>query len=231
MPSDQTTQTPPTDGATPSLLGATPAAGATGAAEPTGATGAPGATGTEGATGATGAGETGATGEAPKPDANAVTKDNPFKAEEIKFADGTQVQPDMAAAFTDVVNKYGIPRDAVAALIDLQQKATLANSEAGSRDWAKMQADWTAEVMKDPEIGGQKWPEVQTKIGSLMDRFGSPELRQAFDLTGAGNNPHVVRFMSKVAEHLTEPGFISSGKGGTGQKTDAEILYPNQGKS
>ena len=223
MPSDQTTQTPPTDGATPSLLGATSAAGATGAAEGTGATGAAG-----GATGATGAGETGATGEVDK---NAVTKDNPFKAEEIKFADGTQVQPDMAAAFTDVVNKYGIPRDAVAALIDLQQKATLANSEAGSRDWAKMQADWTEAVMKDPEIGGQKWPEVQTKIGSLMDRFGSPELRQAFDLTGAGNNPHVVRFMSKVAEHLTEPGFISSGKGGTGQKTDAEILYPNQGKS
>lgn len=220
MPSDQTTPPTTEPTAAPSLIN-TPT-GATGAVEPTGATGA------TGDSGATGAGATGATGEADK---NAVTKDNPFKAEEIKFADGSQVMPEMAAAFTDVVNKYGIPRDAVSALIDLQQKATLANSEAGSRDWAKTQEDWTAEVMKDPEVGGQKWPEVQTKIGTLMDTFGSPELRQAFDLTGAGNNPHVVRFMSKVAAQLTESGFISSGKGGGGQKSDAEILYPNQGKT
>lgn len=228
MPPEATTP-PTTDGATPSLLGSTPAAGATGAAEATGATGATGAP--EGATGATGAGETGATGATGEADKNAVTKDNPFKAEEIKFADGSEVQPEMAAAFTDVVNKYGIPRDAVAALIDLQQKATLANSEAGSRDWAKTQADWTEAVMKDPEIGGSKWAEVNTKIGTLLDTFGTPALRQAFDLTGAGNHPEVVRFMSKVAAQLTESGFISSNAGGGGQKSDAEILYPNQGKT
>lgn len=224
MPSDQTTQTPATTEPTPSLINQTPA-GATGAAEPTGATG---ATSDAGATGATGAGETGATGAA---DPNAVTKDNPFKPEEIKFSDPSfKVDPEMGAALAAVVNKFGISRDAVAELMSLQEKATLANSEAGSRDWAKTQEEWTAAVMKDPELGGSKWPQVQTQIGTLMDTFGTPELRQAFDLTGAGNNPHVVRFMSKVAAQLTESGFISSGKGGGGQKTDAEILYPNQGK-
>lgn len=222
MPSDQPT--------TPSLINApagdgTPPpqepVGATGAAAPAGATGAAGETGAAGATGATGDG---------KPDPNLVTKDNPFKAEEVKFPDGTQVDPAMVSSLVDVVNEFGLPRPAVAKLLDLQQKAMLANSEAGSRDWAKMQEEWTGEVMKDPEIGGQKWPQVQTKIGGLLDTFGSPELRQAFDLTGAGNNPHVVRFMSKVANILSESGYISSNASGSTEKSAAEILYPNQGK-
>lgn len=225
MPSDP--QTPPSlinTPPAPTPEGTTPPqepVGATGAAAPAGATGAAGETGAAGATGATGDG---------KPDPNLVTKDNPFKAEEVKFPDGTQVDQAMVSSFVDVVNEFGLPRTAVAKLLDLQQKAMLANSEAGSRDWAKMQETWTGEVMKDPEIGGQNWPQVQTKIGGLLDTFGSPELRQAFDLTGAGNNPHVVRFMSKVANILSESGYISSNASGATEKSAAEILYPNQGK-
>lgn len=212
----------------PSLLSTPPAATA-GAPPPS-----------EGAVGATGdapapapSGETGAApAETPKaPDPNVVSKDNPFKPEEIKFSDAElKVDPEMATALTAIVNEHGIPRNAVAALIDLQQKAMLANSEAGSRDWAKMQEEWTSAVMKDPEIGGNNWPKVQTQIGGMIDKFGSPELRQAFDLTGAGNNPHVVRFMSKIAAVLSESGFVSSNSSGSGERTAAEILYPNQGK-
>lgn len=169
-------------------------------------------------------------GDDGKPDPAAVTKDNPFKPEELKFPDGVIVDEASSKSFVDIVNEFGIPRTAVAKLIDLQQKTMLANSEAGSRDWAKMQEDWAAEVMKDAEIGGQNWPKVQTQIGGLLDKYGSPELRQAFDLTGAGNNPHVVRFMSKVAAVLSEGGFISTNSAGAGERSPAEILYPNQGK-
>lgn len=225
MPSDQ--QTP-----TPTLIN-TPVGdgtGATGAAVDPNATGATGATG-DGATGATGTtGETGAKDEPKVDPKDAVTKDNPFKTDEIKFADGTAIDPQMGQAFADVVNEFGIPRAAVSKLLDLQQKTMLANSEAGSREWTKTQEEWTAATMKDPEIGGDKWPAAQTKIGSLLDQFGSPELRQAFDLTGAGNNPAVVRFMAKIANVLTESGHVSSHKTAQGEKTLAESLYPNQGK-
>ena len=167
-----------------------------------------------------------------EPDKNAVTAENPFKVDEIKFADpNLSVDPAIAAPFAEVVNKFGISREAVTALLDLQQKSMLANSEAGSRDWVKTQETWAAEVMADKDIGGQNWPKVQTQIGSIMDKFGSPELRQAFDLTGAGNHPAVVKFMSNIASVLTEGGFISSNQTAQGQRSAAEILYPNQGKS
>jgi hypothetical protein len=159
------------------------------------------------------------------------TKANPFKAEEIKFstADVT-VNPEVAGEFVALVNELGLPRDQVAKLVALQEKTMAAASETGSRAWAEVQDKWASEVQADPDIGGQKWPEVQGKIGQLLDTYGNAELRQAFDLTGAGNNPHVVRFMSKVAAVLSESGYISGSPGGLGEKSAANILYPTQGK-
>lgn len=168
----------------------------------------------------------------PKVDPALDTKTNPFKLEEIKFsAEGVSVDPEIGNAFTAIVNEHGLSRDVVAKLVGLQEKAMLANSDAGSRAWAETQEQWAAEVQKDPELGGQKWPEVQGQIGQLLDTYGSPELREAFDLTGAGNNPHVVRFMSKVAKVLNESGFISPNPGNGEPKSAAQILYPNQGKT
>lgn len=167
----------------------------------------------------------------PTPDPALDTKTNPFKVDEIKFSSADiQVSPELGGAFAAIVNEAGIPRDVVAKLVSLQEKAMLANSEEGSRAWTETQDKWAEEVQKDPDIGGQNWPKVEARIGQLLDTYGSPELRQAFDLTGAGNNPHVVRFMNKVASVLTEGGFISSNSGVNLPRDAAEILYPNQGK-
>lgn len=159
------------------------------------------------------------------------TKANPFKLEELKFSSPEiTVDPAIGNELVTIVNDLGLPRDAVAKFAALHEKAMLANSEAGSRSWSELQDKWANEVRADPEIGGQNWPKVESQIGGLLDTFGSPELREAFDLTGAGNNPHVVRFMSKVASVLSEGGFISSNPTGGEVKSAAQILYPNQGK-
>jgi len=55
-------------------------------------------------------------------------------------------------------------------------------------------------------------------------------LRGVFDLTGAGNNVHVIKFLAKIAADLGEPGPVS-GRPGAPAKDAAAILYPNQGKT
>jgi len=173
--------------------------------------------------------------EEPKPpaaDPALDTKANPFKVDEIKFSSADiAVDPAVAGEFAAIVNEHGISRDVVAKLVSLQEKTMAATSEAGSQAWAKTQEQWAKDVQNDPEIGGQNLAPTMGKIGQLLDTYGTAELRQAFDLTGAGNNPHVVRFMSKVANVLTESGFISANLAPTGDRSAAETLYPNQGKA
>jgi len=157
------------------------------------------------------------------------TRANPFKADEIKLAEGFEVDEATAKSFVDTVNKFGLPRDAIAELVTLQSNAMKAASEKGSALWTKMQEDWQAEIKADPAIGGEKLAENLGAVAKVIDKYGTPELRAAFDMTGAGNNPHVIRFMAKIAKDLNEPGPIP-GAPAVGAKDAAATLFPNQGK-
>jgi hypothetical protein len=159
------------------------------------------------------------------------TKKVPFKAEEIKFSsDDFVVAAPVAEEFVGIVNEHGLPRDVVAKLNGLQEKTMKAASDASSAHWNEMQTAWKNEVSADAEIGGTKTSAVLGSISKIMDEFGTPELRQALDVTGAGNNPHVIRFLAKVSKELGE-GRPISGNPTSAPKTHAELLFPNQGKS
>lgn len=157
------------------------------------------------------------------------TKQTPFKADEIKLPEGMTLDETVSKDFVELVNKHGLPRSAVADLVNLQAKAMTAISEKGNQLWDEMQTSWQTEVTKDPDVGGDKQTEALTSISKLIDQYGDGELRGVFDLTGAGNNVHVVKFLAKIAKELGEKGPVS-GSPGTSDKTLAERLYPNQGK-
>lgn len=169
--------------------------------------------------------------DAPKPDPALDTKANPFKVDEIKFSSADfAVDPVIGQELTAIVNEHGIPRNAVAALIGLQEKTMLANSEKSSREWDTLQEKWATEAKKDPEIGGDNWAKTHNQLGQLLDKFGSPEVRQALDVTGAGNHPAIIKFMSKIASQFSESGFISGNSAADSGLTLAQKMYPNQGK-
>ena len=117
------------------------------------------------------------------------------------------------------------------ALVNLQAGLAAKSSEMGSQAWNDQQAAWQAEIQADPELGGANLQKTIAGIGQLMDRFGTPEIRAAFDSTGAGNNPHIVRFLSTLVSQLKEPAPIppgAPGSGGQGRSLE-ERLYPSTG--
>jgi hypothetical protein len=129
--------------------------------------------------------------------------------------------------FVELVNKYNIPREAVDAMVDLQTKAMQKNSEAGSLAWSDMQKQWAGEIAADPELGGKMWETKHAPaIGQMLDKYGSPDVRAALDLTGAGNNPHVVRMFAKLAAAVTEPGFVPAPAPVDNQSTAESRIYP-----
>ena len=154
------------------------------------------------------------------------TKANPFKLEEIKVPEGFVVDESVSKPFVEIVNKFGLPRDAVAELVTLQANAMKAASETSTQVWDKMQEDWTKAVKADPDIGGEKLAPALGKIAQLIDHYKIPELRTALDMTGAGNNPHVIKFLHAIASDLGEGKFVNPNTPAAGTKTTAELLYP-----
>ena len=156
------------------------------------------------------------------------TKATPFKVEELKLPDGMILDEPTSKGFVEIVNKFGLPRDAVAALTTLQANVMKGLSEKGNSDWNTTQETWRTEVSNDPEIGGDKTAPTLGAISKLVDKYGTPELRGVFDLTGAGNHPQVIKFLSKIAKDLGEGTFVSAGMPGTGAQDAATKLFPHQ---
>jgi hypothetical protein len=135
--------------------------------------------------------------------------------------------------FIDLSNKSDLsPKARAQELFKLQTKVLEAISEKGSQDFVKMNEKWQDETRNDPEFASGKLEPALGGISKLLDKYGSPETRQAFDFTGAGNHPAIVKFLAKMAKDLNEPGPDPTRiQPPSRPLTQAERLYPNQGKS
>lgn len=141
------------------------------------------------------------------------TKVTPLKLDEIKLPEGFDADKPLQEKFVALVNEHGIPRNAVPALVALQADALKAASEANSALWNKTQEEWQAQSKADPEIGGDKLAPNLTLISKFVDHYGGTKLREALDLTGAGNHPEIIKAFAKAAKDLGEPHFVSGDRG------------------
>jgi hypothetical protein len=134
-------------------------------------------------------------------------------------------------SFLELVNDQKLtPAERTQKLIDLQLEAQQKASEAGSQAWADMQTNWQTEVKNDKELGGANLQPTLDNIAKLVETYGSPELVEVMNLTGAGNNIHVIRFVNSIAKKLNEGGPISPGAPASVPQSAAERLFPSMAK-
>lgn len=139
----------------------------------------------------------------------------------------------LMAEFGTIATETKLSTEQAQKFVDLYTKAATQLAAENKSAWEKTNEAWVNEIKADPEIGGEK---LQTKvlpaISSLINEIGgaqSAEVRKALDLTGAGNNPAIIRFLAKAAEALGEArghpqGQAASKSAGIGP----QALYPNR---
>lgn len=178
------------------------------------------------------------TGEAPKVEETPkegekpaeVVAPEPLTMESIKLPEGFEVDPETSGKFLEVLNNPDLkPAERAQALIDLQAGMMTKLSQQAEQMFTEQQTAWQNEVKADSEIGGEKLAPALGQIAKLVVQYGSPELKQVFDSTGAGNNIHVIKFLSKIAGDLGEGGPVSGSPPVT-QASLAERMYPSMKK-
>lgn len=170
------------------------------------------------------------TTEEPKPEGEESPAPEPIvplTAEDIKFPEGVQVDETLRDEFIGLLNDTEkTPTERAQALVDLQLKAAQAASEANSKAWSDVNEKWRNEVKADADVGGDNLQPTLGRIERLVTEYGSEELREVFNITGAGNNVHFIKFLDKVARQLTEPGPVQ-GSPRAGESTAAQRLFPS----
>lgn len=156
----------------------------------------------------------------------------PLSLDDFKEIEGFDANDPHMKSYIDLMNDPALaPKDRATKLLELQREVMKAHSEKGDQAFIQMQEQWQAEIKADPEFANGKLEPALGGISKLLDRYGSAETRQAFDFTGAGNHPAIVRFLHKISSVLNEPGIDPSRINPAATPKDpASILYPNQGK-
>lgn len=151
----------------------------------------------------------------------------PLATTDITLPEDVEVNSALVDEFLGVMNNAELDAKGRAqALIDLQVKAMREASEAGSQAFADMQKTWQDEVKADPAFAGEKLQPALGRIGRLLTEYGSEELNGVLDMTGAGNNLHVVRFLDNIAGKLVEGG-PAFGAPRTQEASAAQRLFPS----
>jgi len=85
--------------------------------------------------------------------------------------------------------------------------------------------------MDDPEVGGEKSPEALSKALAAVEALDKevPGLAALVKDAGIGfgSNVLAVRFFAKLGNRIKASGSFPSGGNGGGEKSAAQILYPD----
>jgi len=151
----------------------------------------------------------------------------PFDLAKVTLPENLTIPDEIKGQLTEIAGKHGLKAEAASELLALHAKVAQEAQAASTQAWYDTQSKWVGEVKSDPMFAGEKLQQAQSVIASALDEYGTPEVRAAFDLTGAGSNPAIFRTFYKMAQALSEGKAANGGTPPGGQKSLADTFYPN----
>lgn len=157
--------------------------------------------------------------------ADTVPEDGKY---ELTMPDGVELDQALMDEIAPQFKELGLTTKQAQSLADKFIAAQASKAEAQAQGWAKTVSDWVDQAKADPEMGGAKWDGTVKTASGLVGKFGTPELKEFFNASGAGNHPEMIRFMAKVGAMISEDNPAISENPGKGRSADsASILYPD----
>lgn len=142
--------------------------------------------------------------------------------------EGVTYDAQVLDAYTKSAEKLNLPQDAAQKLLN-DVYGTLAQQTTQQR------SQWADEVRSDPVLGGAQLDANIAVARKAIEAFGSPELVELLNVTGLGNNKHVISAFFRAGQAISTDRFVAGGSTtgksqARGSSDIARALYPNQGQ-
>ena len=145
----------------------------------------------------------------------------PAAPEKYEFAmpEGYVVDEAAVEAVTPILKELNCSQETAQKLVDLHFAQIRAMQEAQEKAKAETLAQWAKEIRADKDIGGPNVLQNLLPGTRLLDRFGSPDLKELLQQTGMDRHPAVVRFLVAVGREFSEDRWADGGKRGPAART------------
>lgn len=116
----------------------------------------------------------------------------------LTLPDGSPLEASAVERVTTFAKDSKLAPEAAQKVLELAHAESHAVVQRQVSEYTAKVTKWESDVKADPELGGQNHTRTLTRVKSVMDRFGNPELTKAFKETGFGNYPALVKFVEKI---------------------------------
>lgn len=145
---------------------------------------------------------------------------------EFKFADGVKVDEARLAKFSETAKGLKLSQEQAQSLADIYAEAVAEGQASQQKAWTEMVDGWAEQARTDKEFGGANFEANVGLAKKVIDKYGTPELRETLNQTGLGNHPDLIRLLVKVGKDISED-TIKPGTPASAEKTLAQRLYPS----
>lgn len=110
-------------------------------------------------------------------------------------------------AVEEIAVKYSLPPEALSDLFQMYAAKVAALGDglaaATAEEWTTTNETWKSEVIKT--YGSLEKAQAESaRFAPIIEEYGGDELREALEVTGAGNHPGIFKFLSKIADAFGE---------------------------
>ncbi|SKA37770.1 hypothetical protein SAMN02745126_05953 [Enhydrobacter aerosaccus] len=150
----------------------------------------------------------------------------PVAYEAFNLPEGVSVDADSLSTATELFRASALNQEQAQKFIDLAVSREQAAVQKGVQAFVDLQNKWVSEIKADPDIGGDKLTASLASAARAIDRLGVPGLREALNLTGAGNHPAVVKAFVRLGQMVSEDRFAPGNSAApTVPRSPAEVIY------
>ena len=147
---------------------------------------------------------------------------------EFKAIEGSPLKPADVDKIAALAKERGLSQDEAQKLLEekSQERSSFLNDQQA--EFNTIRSGWREQFQKDPEIGGEHAKATAENAKRAIEKFASPELKQALNVTGFGDHPELIRVFARIGKSMAEDKTVMPGKVGTSEKFEAkDVLYPS----
>mgnify|MGYP003541986485 CR=1 FL=1 len=162
----------------------------------------------------------------------AKTDDTAKPAEEVapekydlKVPEGSVLSDEALQKITDFATANKLSKEDAQKMVNLHCEEVSEHSKNLQDQFKQISEDWKTQASQDKEYGGDGFNRNVEMAHRVVDRFATPEFKQALNDSGFGNHPELLRVFVRIGKAMSEGSLVTASAGTKIQKTPEEIMY------
>lgn len=142
-------------------------------------------------------------------DAGDVLVGAPEKYEDFTAPEGFGLDPELVGPFQEAAKAANLSQAGAQRMVDFGMKVVEKTLEGFQAQHIDRVEQWVVQAKADPEVGGRAFEENVRIAQSVIAQYGDAEVKEAFDTTGIGNHPALLRLFARIGKAAGEAGFVA----------------------